>query len=131
MKEAKETVLHDTGETGGSFLTYHIFCRILISLFKYNLKVVLKNLIFRSKFNLNLTWTKLKLTDTKFLEWSSTRQKNKWQKCMFSTRMHPAECLSDYLSVHLSVYQCMCSCIVDVNTTSDRLIIDQLEHEIT
>lgn len=29
----------------------------------------------------------------------------------------------DYLSVHQS--------IVDVNTTSDRLIIEQLEHEIT
>lgn len=25
----------------------------------------------------------------------------------------------------------MCSCIVGVNTTSDRLIIEQLEHEIT
>lgn len=25
----------------------------------------------------------------------------------------------------------MCSSIVDVNTTSDRLIIEQLEHEIT
>lgn len=26
---------------------------------------------------------------------------------------------------------CVCSGIVDVNTTSDRLIIEQLEHEIT
>lgn len=38
---------------------------------------------------------------------------------------------SDYLSVHLSVHQSVRSGIVDVNTTSDRLIIEQLEHEIT
>lgn len=38
---------------------------------------------------------------------------------------------SDYLSVHLSVRQSVRSGIVDVNTTSDRLIIEQLEHEIT
>lgn len=33
--------------------------------------------------------------------------------------------------VHLSVHQSVRSGIVDVNTTSDRLIIEQLEHEIT
>lgn len=38
---------------------------------------------------------------------------------------------SVYLSVHLSVHQSVRSGIVDVNTTSDRLIIEQLEHEIT
>lgn len=39
--------------------------------------------------------------------------------------------VSNYLSVHLSVHQSVRSGIVDVNTTSDRLIIEQLEHEIT
>lgn len=35
------------------------------------------------------------------------------------------------ICLSISVHQCMCSCIVDVNTTSVRLIIEQLEHEIT
>lgn len=43
----------------------------------------------------------------------------------------PSCSVSDYLSVHLSVHQSVRSGIVDVNTTSDRLIIEQLEHEIT
>lgn len=46
------------------------------------------------------------------------------------TRIHPI-CVTLCLSVHLSVHQWMCSSIVDVNTTSDRLIIEQLGHEIT
>lgn len=60
--------------------------------------------------------------------WTSTKKINK-------NETHPLNKdppnLCDSLSVYLSVHQWMCSSIVDVNTTSDRRIIEQLGHEIT
>lgn len=92
-----------------------------------------------SSTRLNMKLFKLVFPLKLLSSWVSVENSVKWQPTGKNIRTNTEEgkfqqgstLLTVYLPVHLSVHQCMCSSIVDVNTTSDRQIMEQLEHEIT